>query len=195
MTIRTPAIVAVLTLLGLAADNRVSAQPLAPNRPPSNAFGNLFFPGGTVVPNAGTNINGLPRVGANGGFGPNTALAPGFGSQSAYGPFAPYILSMQPVVFNNRGHWYSNYYGHWYPNGLTNGTGVLSNGGSVGGTRLGGSSGLVGASTFGVGSAPVGGMGMPGVGLPGAMPGVAPGGMGLPGIILPGAGGMPGINR
>lgn len=197
MTMRTPAIAAALTIFAFAADNRVSAQPIAPNRPPSNAFGNFFLPGSTLVPNAGMNAYGLNRIGVNGVFGPNNALVPGFGNQSVYGPFAPYILSMQPVVFNNRGHYYSTYYGHWYPNGLANGTGVISNGGTAGGMRFGGS-GLVGASTFGV--PPGAGVGvpnaaMPGLGLPAAMPGIMPGGAGIPVIGLPGAGGVPGINR
>jgi hypothetical protein len=186
MTIRTPAIVAVLTLLVHAADNRVSAQPIAPNRPPSNAFGSLFYPGSTVVPNAGTSLYGINRAGANGGFGPNNVLAPGFGSQGYYGPWAPYILSMQPVVFNNRGHWYSNYSGHWYPNGLTNGTGVLSNGGTGGVPRFVGGAGSIGGPASGVGGfGPATGMVMPGgIG--------APGGFGMPGGTgLPGGGAIP----
>ena len=183
MTTRTPAIFAVLTVLTLAADNEVYAQPVVPNRPPASAFGALFFPGTAVTPNAGTNLYGLNRLGANGGFGPNSALAPGFGSQNVYGPFAPYVLSMQPVVFNSRGHWFSNYYSHWYPNGLTNGTGVLSNGGTASSARLGGYP-LLGGSTFGVpGSTLPGGMGMPGgIGMPG-------------GNGLPAAGAVPIINR
>jgi hypothetical protein len=182
MTIRTPAILAVVAVLGYAADNRISAQPLAPVRPPNNAFGNFFGPGNTVVPNAGMNINGLPR---QGGFGPNSALAPGLGSQNNYGPFAPYILSMQPVVFNNRGHWYSNYYSHWYPNGLTNGVGVLSNGGTSGNALR--FAGGAGNSAFGVGAVLPGSAGMPGAmpgpaGMPAAVPGAMPimPGFGLP---------------
>jgi hypothetical protein len=193
MTVRTSAGVAVLALLGFAAYNPASAQPIAPNRPPSNAFGGFFFPGTTVVPNAGLSVNGLPRLGQNGAFGPNNALGPGFGNQAYYGPWAPYILSMQPVVFNNRGHWYSNYYGHWYPNGLTSGVGVLSNGGTAGGSRLGANP-LIGAGAFGVPGAAVPGVGLPGAAVPGAgiLQGM-PGGVMLPGAVP--ALGVPGINR
>jgi hypothetical protein len=185
MTIRTPSIAAVIALLGFATNNPVSAQPLAPNRPPSNAFGGLFVPGSTVLPNAGTTINGLPRAGAGGAFGPGTVLGPGFGNQQYYGPWAPYILAMQPVVFNNRGHWFSNYYGHWYPNGVTNGVGVISNGGTTAGYRLGANQ-MIGSGAFGVPN-----MALPG--LPGGGAGAMPGG-GMPGgLVMPGA--MPGINR
>jgi hypothetical protein len=175
MTFRISTLVAALGVLGLAEQNPVSAQPLVPNRPPANAFGNLFLPGSSAVPNGGAPYNSLNRF-ANGGFGQNTAGTLGLGNQNGYGLFAPYVLSMQPVVFNNRGHWYSTFYGHWYPNGLTNGTGVLSNGGSASGVRLGGGP-LVGASTFGLGGAfaPSGSGGMPaGLGMPaaGANPGI-----------------------
>jgi hypothetical protein len=170
MKIRFSAITATITLLALAADNRVCAQPIVPvSRPQTNSFQNLFFPGSTVVPNAGTNLYGLNRIVP---AGQNTALTPGFGTQSYYGPWSPYVLNMQPVVFNNRGHWYSNYYGHWYPNGLTNGTGVISNGGTASGSRLGGGTGVLGVPTLGAG----------GLGVPGGLPG---------GVGVPGAGGMP----
>jgi hypothetical protein len=179
MIIRTPSILAVIALFGFAANNPLSAQPLAPNRPPSNAFGSFFGPGAMVVPNAGTTINGLPRLGQAGAFGPGTVVGPGFGNQTYYGPWAPYILAMQPVVFNNRGHWYSNYYGHWYPNGLTNGVGVLSNGGTAGGYRLGANP-LVGSGAFGVPNSAL--IGMPGAGAGAGMPG----GIGMP-AAMPGA--------
>jgi hypothetical protein len=134
-------------------------------------------------------VNNIPRAGAGNNLGPGTLFAPGFGQGNYYGPFAPYVLSTQPVVFNNRGHWYSLYYGHWYPNGLTSGIGVLSNGGNGGGyNRLvgSGSGQMAGNSAFGV--SPVMGAGTPGAGLPGA------GGIG-PGVVQPGGGlpqGMPG---
>lgn len=173
MTIRTPATTAaVLCLLAMTSNSRASAQPIAPNRPPSNAFGNFFYPGSSVVPNAGMTQYGLPRAG-NGAFGPNTGLVGGLGSQSNYGPFAPYVLSKQPVVFNNRGHWYSNYYGHWYPNGITNGTGVLSNGGTA--FRIGGAG--AGVGLFGGG----GGVGGGGISQPGGGAiGQVPGGLAMP---------------
>jgi suppressor of tumorigenicity protein 13 len=89
---------------------------------------------------------------------------------------------MQPVVFNNRGHWYSNYYGHWYPNGLTNGVGVLSNGGNGGGFRMGSNS-LIGSGAFGVPNSSL-------PGLPGGPGGAMPGGLAMPGA-MPNVG-MPG---
>lgn len=182
MTIRTPRIIAILTLLGVcAADNRVSAQPIAPARPPSNAFGNFFFPGSQVMPNAGTTVNNIPRLGMGGGaMGPG-GLGAGPGglgynpfNSNYYGPWTPYFLASQPVVFNNRGHWYSNYYGHWYQNGLTNGSGVLSNGGNGGGGFRIGANPLIGSGAFGVPNSGL--MGVPGggiqggLGMPGAMP-------------------------
>jgi hypothetical protein len=182
MTMRTPVTAAALCLLAFTTNSRAYAQPIAPNRPPANAFGNFFNPGTTVVPNAGMTQYGIPRAG-NAGLGPNAGLIGGLGSQSYYGPFAPYILSKQPVVFNNRGHWFSNYYGHWYPNGLTNGTGVLSNGGTafrIGGTAGGG--GLLGANAPGAGLS-AGGLGGGAGGAAGAMPG---------GLAMPAA---PVINR
>jgi hypothetical protein len=171
MTIRTTAIFATVTLLGLATGNRASAQPVAPNRPPSNAFGNFFNPGAQVIPNAGV-VNGINRAGAGGpGLGMG-GLQGGLG-QAYYGPFAPFILAQQPAVFNNRGHWYANYYGHWYPNGLTSGVGVLSNG-------LGASSRL-GPINLGLGGSTnlpgAGAQQVPGVlGMPGGGAGPAPGG-------------------
>jgi hypothetical protein len=190
MFLRTPSIIAIIALFGFA-NSKVFAQPIAPNRPPSNAFNGFFFPGTGVVPNAGTSVNGIPRLGQFGGVGPNTVLSPGFGTQNYYGPWAPYILSMQPVVFNNRGHWFSNYYSHWYPNGLTSGVGVLSNGGTAGNFRVGASP-LIGGGAFGVPGPAV--PGMPGAG-GGFMPGggAMPGGIGLPGAIP--VIGAPGINR
>jgi hypothetical protein len=183
MSIRTPSILAVIALFGFASNNPLSAQPIAPNRPPSNAFGGLFVPGSNVMPNAGTNINGLQRAGQVGAFGPGNVLGQGFGNQTYYGPWAPYVLAMQPVVFNNRGHWFSNYYGHWYPNGLTNGIGVLSNGGTAGGFRLGANP-MIGSGAFGVPNTSL--PGLPGGGMPGG--GAMPGGLAMPGA-------MPGNNR
>lgn len=187
MTIRTQLIFAIIALLGLAVNHPLSAQPLAPNKPPAGAFGGFFLPGSNVVPNAGTNVNGIPRLGQGGAVGAGGVLAAGFGNQNPYGPFTPYILAMQPVVFNNRGHWYSNYYSHWYPNGLTNGVGVLSNGGATGGGFRTGANALIGSGAFGVSNS------LPG--LPGGGAGMMPGGGGMPGAGAVPAVGMPGINR
>ena len=124
------------------------------------------------IPGAG-GFGGFPGFGGVGGFGgfgggfggfggmvgPYGRSTSGIGTQSSFGPFAPYVLNMQPVLFNNRGHWYSNYYGHWYPNGLANGSGVLTNGGRGGGLAL--LSGQQGPGTIGMGGGPA--SSMPGI--------------------------------
>lgn len=190
MIIRTPAFIAMLSVLGLAAGNRVSAQPVAPNRPPASAFGSFFYPGAAAVPNGYgggyggfngingfNNINGIQRqgIGAN-YYGPGGIIGNNYGQGGAGGLFAPYILNSQPVVFNSRSHWFSNYYGHWYPNGLTNGTGALSNGGNGGGLRLTGVSptlGMLGAPSGSSSIAlPGGGGAMPAAGAAGAGPAI-----------------------
>ena len=112
MTFRTPAIVAVLAMLGLAAGNRLSAQPVAPPRAPSNAFGSFFGYGSSVVPNAGyggynNTINNIPRAGALNPYGAGVGYVGPFGGSPYTGPYTPFILNRQPVVFNNRGHWYA----------------------------------------------------------------------------------------
>lgn len=177
MKFRNSAVVASLILLEFAATNPASAQPVVPGRGPASAFGNLFGPGSSAVPNANMTAFGLNRAGVAGPFGGNAAGGAGMGGQGAYGPWTPYFLSRQPVVFNYRGHWFANYYGHWYPNGRTSGLGVLSNGGIGGGGLRGGGTGFPGAGgVTGFGS--YGGMGMSG----------GAGGMNMN---MPGAGGGP----
>jgi hypothetical protein len=145
-----------------------------------------------VVPNMGV-VNGLNRVGdgnmlipgANflgGGLSNFSGAGTGTGG---YGPWAPYVLSRQPAVFNYRGHWYANYLGHWYPNGRVNGMGALSNG--MGGGRLGGPMVFGGSAGGGFGGGFGGGSGFPGAfggggGMGGGMGGPMMGGpmMGAP---------------
>lgn len=144
MTFRNPASLAVLALIGLAAENRLAAQPVVPNRPRPSAFQNLFFPGSQAVPNAGYGPGYGPQLMNRGGaFG----VVPGnmvFGQQGGINPATATtpttgVASGQPVVFNNLGHWYSGNYGHWYPNGIASGSGVLGNTGTgVGGMSRGG---------------------------------------------------------
>jgi hypothetical protein len=162
MSFRTLAITAVLTLLGFAVNNPASAQPIVPQRPHTSPFGGLFGPSSNAVPNVGLmplGPNNVPGAGQNqqmllnGLGGPllnpfaNTTPGPGDALNSAEGG--------QPVVFNNRGRWYSNYYGHWYPGGVKNGSGVLSTSGFGGvGGLSGGAAGIGGA---GIGSGAGGG--------------------------------------
>src|SRR5947207_1360296 len=135
MTIRTPAAAAVLTLLGLAADNRACAQPVVPRRPQVSAYQSLFYPYSQPY--------GPGAYSWNRATGPTVPLAPGYLAGPYTGPYpagyaspygAPYgatgsvfgpayaggvpWVTGQPVVFNYLGPWYSNYYGHWYPNGI-----------------------------------------------------------------------------
>ena len=184
MTIRTPAIVAVLAALSLTGENRLSAQPIAPPRAPNNAFGSFFGGGSALMPNAGFGYNGtvnnIPRAGTLNPYGTGVGNLGPFGGSPYYGPYTPFILNRQPVVFNNRGHWYANYLGHWYPNGWTNGAGVLTNGGTGGGAYrlpgmgMGGLGGTGGAILPGAGGSAPGVGGMPNAG--GAVPGIiAPG--------------------
>src|SRR5438445_3227766 len=109
MTYRTAA--AVLALLGFAADNRASAQPLAPQRPRGTAFQNLFYPNSQAVPNVvpgmGFNRGGVlagPNQLGPGCAGPQGLTLPGGQGNGNLSPFVLIPLQSQPVVFNNRGH-------------------------------------------------------------------------------------------
>jgi len=157
MSFRTQSLAAILTIFALAVDNPAGAQPVAPVRPRTNSFQNLFGPGGQAVPNGGFNQFGNGFNQGGNGFnqggpiqmGGNNLLAPGIGGLqglNAYGngpnSNTSRNFSGQPVVFNNLGHWYSNSYGHWYPGGVTSGAGVAGLGGGGGG--LGGGGGGLG---------------------------------------------------
>lgn len=156
MPFRVPAVVAVLTVLAAAAENCVSAQPVAPQRPRSSAFGNLFGPGSQAVPNFGPGGAFGFNQGNNIPLGPN--VVGGLGAQQLgpnNTPVVPlYVFPGQPVVFNNLGHYYgSNNLGHWYPGGFTNGAGVLTGSNFGGANRMGGvqGGGLYGGNAFGAG--------------------------------------------
>ncbi len=154
MSTRVPATIAVLTLLALAAENPVAAQPVAPVRPRSNAFQNLFFPNSPAVPNAGFRGMGFNQGGQLGAGGNQLgAIGQPLLLQGPDGKTAPYLmipLQSQPAVFGNYGHWYARngYLGHWYPGGFQNGYGVLAN--SMGG-GLGVGMGGAGGQGFGGG--------------------------------------------
>jgi hypothetical protein len=169
MTIRT---VAVLPLLLFVADAAASAQPVPPQRPRSTPFQNLFYPRSQAVPNFGAGGGGNfgpLQPGLNNQFGPRAFGQQGLLVAGADGTVTPYLvipMQSQPAVFNNLGHWYSNYYGHWYPNGVRSGLGVLANSG--GGGVVGGVGGFGG--------------GIGGIGMPGGVGGIgAPGGQFAPG--------------
>lgn len=152
MTFRTSAAVAVFALLGLAAENRASAQPVAPGRPRSSPFGGLFGPAQPAVPNFGLgNQGGNPLMPMNpnnlaGGAVGGQGFAIGVGPNGALFPLVPF--AGQPVVFNSLGRYYGGNYGHWYPNGVSGGVGVASNGGGGGG---GGSFAFAAGGSFGGG--------------------------------------------
>src|SRR4051812_117347 len=116
MTLRTS--VAALCLVAVV-DSTASAQPIVPTRPHTNSFQNLFGNGGGAFPNAG-----LMPLGPN-NFGPGFngqfpgVFAYNYGTGTGPGPAS--AGGGHPVVFNNLGRYYSNYYGHWYPNGIASG--------------------------------------------------------------------------
>lgn len=141
MILRSAGLLASLTLATVAAENRLAAQPIVPNRPRSSAFQSLFYPGSQAIPNAGFGPGYGPQI-INRGLGGITGNAPvgqQFGIAGSRMPTPSTQATMaQPVVFNNFGHWYSGYYGHWYPDGIASGLGVLREGGMSAGTVRGG---------------------------------------------------------
>jgi len=167
MSFRITATAVVLTLLGFAAENPASAQPVVPQRPRSSPFQNLFYPRSGAVPNFGA--GGGNQVGPVQG-GLNNRVAPGLAGQQLLlannnGTMTPFLVipvNTQPAVFNSLGHWYSNYYGHWYPNGVSSGMGVLAGsggggggiGGISGGAMGGGVGGPFGSGRYGSAGAP-----------------------------------------
>jgi hypothetical protein len=164
MTVRTLSLLATVTLFASAAEHRLAAQPVVPNRPRSSAFQSLFYPGSQAVPNAGLGPGYGPQLMNRGqGAMPGTVLP---GQQlSLTGPVTPTPTTLpgvgQPVVFNNLGHWYSGYYGHWYPDGIASGLGVLRGGGSFGVSPLRGGPLMTGGPMLTAGT----GLGV-GVGVP-----------------------------
>ena len=81
MTIRTPAAAAVLTLLGLAADNRACAQPVVPRRPQVSAYQSLFYPYSQPLQ------YGPGGYAWNRSTGPTVPLAPGYLAGPYTGPY------------------------------------------------------------------------------------------------------------
>ena len=143
MSFRVSAVVATV-VLGIGSVAPVSAQPVAPVRPRSGAFGNIFTPGQQLnggLGGFGQNqpfINPIgPQIVGGGNVGQFAVPGQGYPGQVAY-PLSPYgsgygnpQLPPSGIVgtFNSSGS-RSGYYGHWYPNGVANGRGALGfNGG------------------------------------------------------------------
>lgn len=180
MSFRVPALAAVV--LVLASSSLASAQPQAPFRPRSSAFGNIFTPGlGQQQLQQQQFMNQFGMGGPGGGVGPafvNPNFAPFLGlpgfannvGQLAYQPALPGAFSTAAFgpqsgvvgTFNNLGHWYgprAGYYGHWYPNGIASGRGILGyGGGSFGGGGFGGA-GALGGGPSRFGSSTIGNVG------------------------------------
>jgi hypothetical protein len=186
MSFRVSALVSAAVLMALGAVAPVSAQPVAPIRPRSSAFGNIFTPGlgqqqlqqqqflnafggvgigpGPVIVNP--NFMGLGGLGLGGlpGFANPGQLAYQPALPGAFGTLGP-VQKVAPT-FNNYGHWYSRggvgSYGHWYPNGVANGRGVLGYGGGGGGGGFGlgvGGAGALGTGTSRFGNSMTGNVG------------------------------------
>ena len=183
MSFRVSALVAAAAVLGLGSVTPASAQPQAPIRPRSTAFGSIFTPGQQQQQFQQQQLlnqalgGGVGAGFAQGGFiQPGLAGGAGFGypGSLAYPQVLPAALAVNPELppsgivgtFNNYGHWYNQrgggYYGHWYPNGVANGRGILGAGsygggggsyGTTGGLRTGNSLGSVGGTALGVGAA------------------------------------------
>ncbi len=166
MSFRVSALVVVVVL---ELSSLASAQPQAPIRPRTGAFGNLFSPQRQFGAGVGQNQPFVNPIGPQvAGVGTPQGFA--YPGQTAYPQVLPGVFGVDPQLpptgivgsFNNLGHWYGGNLGHWYPNGVANGRGILGYGG--GGADAGGAigptvggmarpGGSVGGTAIGIGAA------------------------------------------
>jgi hypothetical protein len=179
MSFRVSALVAAAVVLELSLATTASAQPVAPVRPRSSIFGNVFTPGlqqqqfqQQLFLNQALGGGGgvVPLFGVPGGMNPNFpgGQLPGqLANQPALpGAFSPVAGGppRQAAVFNSLSPYYgrsNGNYGHWYPNGIASGRGVLgsSGGGGGGSSPSGGGAGPAGMGTNRFGSSMIGNVG------------------------------------
>jgi heterogeneous nuclear ribonucleoprotein A1/A3 len=184
MTLRHPAAIAVLTVLGLAAENTAVAQPIAPPRRPTySSYGSLFGPGlgGYYGYGAGGGGYGFgygfggPAFGGFGFGGPGFGFGNGVGFANRFGGMQQNMMMMQQmnVMNQNLANLQTfiatgvnpnfpitgrgavfNNLGHWYPAATTGG---MMGGGMMGGGMMG----MYGGRTAGSGFPLGGGIGGP----------------------------------